>query len=132
MDWLNEDDKNTKFYHCMANGRKRRNWIDELTIEGNVVSDPIQLSSGVFNFFKKHFQKEQWTRPRLPLLQLKRITDMEKSSLEEEFSVLEVRDALLSCDGNKSPGPNGFNLNFIKAHWEVIEDDFMGFMNEFH
>lgn len=52
----------------------------------------------------------------------------------EEFSIEEVWEgggALSSCDGNKAPGPDGFNLNFIKRNWEVIKVDFMSFMAEF-
>ena len=41
-------------------------------------------------------------------------------------------EALSSCDGNKAPGPDGFNLNFFKAHWEDIMEDFMGFIREFY
>ncbi|KAK2654436.1 hypothetical protein Ddye_014292 [Dipteronia dyeriana] len=41
----------------------------------------------------------------------------------------EVWEAVSSCDGNKAPGPDGLNLNFIKANWEVIRIDFI---KEFH
>ena len=36
------------------------------------------------------------------------------------------------CDGNKAPGPDGMNLNFIKANWGVIQGDFMRFLHEFY
>ncbi|KAK3199333.1 hypothetical protein Dsin_022748 [Dipteronia sinensis] len=29
-------------------------------------------------------------------------------------------------------GPNGINLQFVKANWEEIRGDFMGFLKEFH
>ncbi|KAK3187885.1 hypothetical protein Dsin_027446 [Dipteronia sinensis] len=51
--------------------------------------------------------------------------------LEEVFSVEEVREALNGCDGNKAPGPDGFNVSFIKKNWEDIEGDFMDLMHEF-
>ncbi|KAK2656506.1 hypothetical protein Ddye_009558 [Dipteronia dyeriana] len=44
----------------------------------------------------------------------------------------EVWDALCECDGNKTPRPDGFNLNFIRFNWEVVKKYFLGFMNEFH
>ena len=28
-------------------------------------------------------------------------------------------------DGNKAPGPNGFNMHFIKTHWNLIKEDVM-------
>lgn len=37
-----------------------------------------------------------------------------------------------SCEGNKSPGPDGFNFTFFKSCWEVVEGDIVRFMNEFH
>ncbi|KAK3227568.1 hypothetical protein Dsin_007430 [Dipteronia sinensis] len=130
--WLKEGDRNTKFYHCMASSRMRRNLIGEMIIEGNTISDPTRLSVEVFKFFKKHFQKEQWERPRLPRLNLKKNSEMERVGLEEDFSMAKIWTALSSCDGNKSPGPDGFNLNFFKAQWEEIQEDLLGFINEFH
>ncbi|GAU51106.1 hypothetical protein TSUD_141480 [Trifolium subterraneum] len=44
----------------------------------------------------------------------------------------EVRETVWSCDGNKSPGPDGFNINFFKACWSIVKDDVMAFQNEFH
>jgi hypothetical protein len=36
------------------------------------------------------------------------------------------------ADGNKSPGPDGFNFAFLKGVWEVVGGDVMAFMDEFH
>ncbi|KAK2651346.1 hypothetical protein Ddye_011202 [Dipteronia dyeriana] len=52
----------------------------------------------------------------------------DRDSLEESFSKEEVWFALSSCDGSKAPGPDGFNLKFIKENWDNIQDDFMRFM----
>ena len=52
--------------------------------------------------------------------------------MEDEFTLDEVQNALASCDGNKVPGPNGFNLKFIKDNCDVIQYDFMKFIEEFH
>ena len=53
-------------------------------------------------------------------------------NLEVEFSVDEVWKALKDCDGNKAPGPDGLNINFIKANWELIKGDFMNFFHAFY
>ncbi|WRX11383.1 Ribonuclease H domain - like 9 [Theobroma cacao] len=44
-------------------------------------------------------------------------------SLEKPFSKEEVKQAIFSCDGNKAPGPKGFNFNFLKAQWSKIKDE---------
>lgn len=34
-------------------------------------------------------------------------------------------------DGNKSPRPDGFNLNFYKSCWDLVESDILNFIHEF-
>ena len=36
------------------------------------------------------------------------------------------------CDGDKAPGPDGFNFSFIKAGWEFLKEDFSAMLSEFH
>ncbi|KAK2642951.1 hypothetical protein Ddye_024714 [Dipteronia dyeriana] len=65
-------------------------------------------------------------------LSFNKISEEDRDWLEERFSPEEVVKALDSCDGNKAPGPDGFNLGFVKANWDVIEGDFMSFLEEFY
>ena len=44
--------------------------------------------------------------------------------LEKPFSLGDVEFALTSCDGNKSPGPDGFTMQFIQSKWEFMKDNF--------
>jgi hypothetical protein len=37
-----------------------------------------------------------------------------------------------SCDGNKSPGPDGFNFAFIKEFWGLMWNDISIFFDQFH
>ena len=74
-----------------------------------------------------------WQCPKIVGLGLKKLTSVESMSLEVEFTMDEVWDALNSCDGNKAPGSDGFNLNFFfKANWEVIKKDVMEFFMDFY
>ncbi|KAK3226756.1 hypothetical protein Dsin_006618 [Dipteronia sinensis] len=63
--WLKEGDRNTNFFHCMANGRRKVNFIGGVTFDGEVCSDPISIRRGIYNFFKNHFRKEGWKRPSM-------------------------------------------------------------------
>ncbi|KAK3226983.1 hypothetical protein Dsin_006845 [Dipteronia sinensis] len=71
-------------------------------------------------------------RPRLGGLNFKRLSAEEREGLETEFSGEEVWRAVCSCDGNKAPSPDDLTLSFIQAIWEVIRDDCLRFMSEFH
>ncbi|CAL5403808.1 unnamed protein product [Camellia sinensis] len=52
--------------------------------------------------------------------------------LEAEFTEKEVRNAIKSCEGNKAPGPDGFNLAFFKKCWGIVKAEVMLFFREFH
>ena len=130
--WLKEGDRNSKFFHFVANGRRRRNFIGDLCFNGVSTSNPHLIREGIFDFFKKQYSKVEWQRPKINGLNLKRLSTDQRNGLEVVFTYEEVWDALCSCNGNISPGPDGFNLNFIKTHWGLIKEDFMNFVNGFH
>ena len=80
--WLKEGDKNTKFFHWVANGRRCTNFINELCMDGVKSSDPSLIREGIFSHFKDHFKNVTWKRPKLLGLQLKCL------SVEERERVL--------------------------------------------
>lgn len=51
--------------------------------------------------------------------------------LEEEFSVAEIWEIVKSCDGNRAPGPDGFNMTFFKQFWKMVKDDVVRVFNDF-
>lgn len=44
----------------------------------------------------------------------------------------EIRDAVWDCDGNKSPGPDGYNFKFIKEFWDILQFDVKRMVDDFH
>ncbi|KAK3221692.1 hypothetical protein Dsin_008717 [Dipteronia sinensis] len=130
--WLNEGDKNSKFFHSLANGRRRRNHISELSFGDGKVSDPVLLKEMVVDFSKDHYTNVKWRCPMIRGLNFRSLSDTDSEALEMDFNEEEVWNAMCNCDGNKAPGPDGLNLNFVKANWGVIKEDFMKFIHEFY
>ncbi|GKV27293.1 hypothetical protein SLEP1_g36479 [Rubroshorea leprosula] len=52
--------------------------------------------------------------------------------LERPFSAEEIEEGLKNCEGNKAPGLDGYNFNFIKFAWNSLKEDFVSFFGEFH
>lgn len=52
--------------------------------------------------------------------------------MEVEFSEEEIWAAIKECNGNKAPGPDGFNLMCFQKNWKVFKEEVMSFMKEFH
>ncbi|KAK3199203.1 hypothetical protein Dsin_022618 [Dipteronia sinensis] len=130
--WLREGDGNSKFFHIVSNVRKRSSLIEEISISGRLCCGPEEVREGVFSYFKDHFKRVESPRLRWDDVQVNQISEKEKIDLEAGFSVEEVWKALCECDGNKAPGPDGLNLNFIKKNWDCIKDDFLNALHAFH
>ncbi|GJT27084.1 RNA-directed DNA polymerase, eukaryota, reverse transcriptase zinc-binding domain protein [Tanacetum coccineum] len=52
-------------------------------------------------------------------IKIKKISTEEALKLEKEFSEKEVWEAFYGCEGDKAPGPDGFNFKFIKKSWKI-------------
>lgn len=52
--------------------------------------------------------------------------------LEEDFSELEIWEAIQECDGNRAPGPDGFNITFFKEFWNIIKAEIIQVFCDFH
>lgn len=54
------------------------------------------------------------------------------SLLEEPFSDQEIKEVVWRYEGSKSSGPNGYNFVFIKICWNIIKEDIIRFVKDFH
>ena len=131
MKWLQEGDKNTKFFHLVASSRKRANHIAKLTIHDKVVDKPGDIQEAITSHFESLFNKHQATQVKDLNCNLKMLNENSATLLECPFSEVEVWDVIQHCDGNKAPGPDGFNLHFFKSQWNVVKDDVMKVLDEF-
>lgn len=71
-------------------------------------------------------------RPVLDGIDFRKIGDERAAELSKEFTLEELEDAILSCHGDKAPGPDGFNFKFVKSFWGTLKSDFLGLVEEFH
>jgi hypothetical protein len=131
MRWVKEGDLNSKYFHEAIKSRRRRNQLVALKDGDQWVQGVDEVKGFVKNYFKNNF-KERWeNRPNLNGVQFQSLTTEDNTQLLAPFSCDEVREAIDSSDGNRCPGPDGFNFNFFKACWEIIKGDVMNFFSEF-
>ncbi|GLU09187.1 hypothetical protein SLE2022_260600 [Rubroshorea leprosula] len=130
--WLKEGDANTKYFHGCIVHRRKQNGITGLYSNGEWIEDVGEVKELARNYFKGKFEEEKWSRPRLGDLQFKKISEADNKFLISKFSTEEIDEAMWGWNGTKSPGPDGFNFNFIKKVWLVIKEDVYAFLAEFH
>jgi len=132
LNWLKEGDANSKFFHGYTSNRRRHNAINMVSVDGVSVEGVHNIRAAVFNHFSNHFKVAGANRPSVAGLPFRRLTHGEAGNLTKPFSLEEVHQAVRDCDSYKSPGPDGICLGFIKEFWDLLQDDFMRFMEEFH
>ncbi|XVE94527.1 hypothetical protein REPUB_Repub02eG0016400 [Reevesia pubescens] len=55
--WLQEGDRNTKFFQLMATNRRRKNQITTLSIHGRSISNPVQIKEFIASHFEDQYKQ---------------------------------------------------------------------------
>jgi len=123
-------DAQSKLFFLQINGRKRKNYIQQLQTKGGQVHSHSDKEQLIYQHFSSHFGVPG---PRHFTLDWDRLglTQHDLSSLEKEFTEDEVHAAILDMASDKAPGPDGYIGAFYKASWEVIKGDLLAAINYF-
>lgn len=122
--WIKEGDGGTKFFHAHAIIRHRRNTISALTDDqGLVWIAHEQKACLAWKSFKARLGTSEAGNMLFNLNELLIFHD-DLDDLELNFSKEETDKVIKELPTNKSPGPDGFNNEFIKKCWPFIANDF--------
>jgi len=132
MKWLQEGDENSKKFHNVMSTRRRRNALNIVTVDGVTVEGVQDVRTAVFTHFSNHFKQPAAGRPCVDSLSFQKLDNGEAGMLIKPFSVEEVKQAVWDYGSFKSPGPDGIHFGFLKEFWELLKDDFMKFIVDFH
>ncbi|XP_019465331.1 PREDICTED: uncharacterized protein LOC109363522 [Lupinus angustifolius] len=69
--------------------------------------------------------------PSLDGIVFNRITEEDDNHLIVQFKEDEIKEAVWSCEGEKSPGPDGYNFTFIKKIWDCVKNDVFAMVDDF-
>lgn len=130
--WIKEGDVNSKYFHSMLKFKKRKNILKLLDDEGRLIEDVFVVKDKVKNFFQNGFTEPLYGRPVLNDTMFNQISSEANDYLVMPFEEEEIREGIWSCDGDKSPGPDGFNLRFFKENWDLLKYDIVGVFSEFY
>ncbi|OMO53991.1 reverse transcriptase [Corchorus capsularis] len=130
--WIKEGDRNTKYFHMVASARRSANFINNINHNGMTLSHPKEMKKAVADRFESFYNSSTTLELDDLDCDFKKLNLDQVDFLESPFTEKEVWEAIDSCDGNKSPGPDGFNLNFFKSYWRAVKEEVMIFMEDFH
>ncbi|GKC63003.1 hypothetical protein Tco_1095601 [Tanacetum coccineum] len=115
IEWLNDGDKNSKFFHAVLKGRNHKDKIDMVCDEHGERFKGCNVAKQ----FVKHFQSfiraaHQVETSPLNSLKVTKVTMEDASYMVRTVKDDEVKDALFDICDNKAPGPNGYTSKFYK------------------
>jgi Na+-transporting NADH:ubiquinone oxidoreductase subunit NqrC len=129
--WATLGDAPTKLFHAQATTRYNRNLNPKLVdSQGNELVSHKDKELLIWLTFKERMGSSDFS-PDGNHFQLlsQSLTDL--SSLVMHFSSSEIDAVVKGLPSNKSPGPDGFNTDFIKKCWSIICQDFYSLFDAF-
>jgi len=82
-------------------------------------------------FFEARFDGNEELLVKLDNVCFNFISGVDNQMLVGAFSEEEIMETVWCCDSSKSPGPDNFNMGFIKFCWEFIKVDIMAAVKDF-
>lgn len=115
---------NVAYFHLIARGRKRRNFIPSLTVVGHVIADLEGMEQGLFDHFSGVFGTAESGCTSINFAALG-IHPLPLAELEANINTDEVWNAIKELPPNRAPGSDGFTCVFHKTAWLIIQDSVM-------
>lgn len=125
--WLEEGERNTKYFYNLEKRNANFTSIFKLKINDQVSEDPIVISSSVANFYKKLYTSNlDLDSSSAFLSNIKKnarcISDDLKESCDHEITLNEVKLNIAKLKDNKAPGNDGLTNEFYKEFQDDISD----------
>lgn len=116
ISWLQEGDKNTRFFHLTAKIRGTKNRIDKVEYKGNTLENHPQIKAVAVEFFFDIFNPSPaQLDPLLFQVQSKTVSPAQNSILQAVPANEEIRASIFSLNKSSSPGPDGFSGSFFTS-----------------
>jgi mannosylglycoprotein endo-beta-mannosidase len=116
---LGEGNTNTAYFHLIAMGRRRRNFIPSLIVMGHIVADHEGLEQGLYDHFCGVFGMAVSGRSTVNFVTLG-IQQLPLVDLDVPIEANEVRKAIKELPPDKALGPDRYTGTFYKSAWPII------------
>ncbi|CAL1357017.1 unnamed protein product [Linum trigynum] len=126
--WINEGDRNIRFFHLSTLKRRRFNKIVALKNEDGVwVTDEFTLQSLARGFYVELYQVEAGAAASLPAL-FEKLDAVAGRDLDRGLTSIEVRQAVMDMGSLKAPGKDGYQPVLFQRCWSTIGEAFSQFV----
>ncbi|KAL2943893.1 LINE-1 retrotransposable element ORF2 protein [Bienertia sinuspersici] len=125
--WIREGDENSSLFHSCIRKRTLQNNVYAIRDMGGRIQDsPEGIQDAFVDYYKDLLGKAKEGRTQVHQKIIQKgsvLQEDQRRKLIQPFTKEEVRKAIFSIPGNKSPGPDGFGTHFYKHNWGLIGEE---------
>ena len=123
--WLKCGDRNTRFFHCQATFRQRRNLIKGIRDDSGVwQQEDDGIGKSIVSYYKSLFDSSNPGDMEKVLDGVDTVVSVEMNSqLTQDSAPSKVEQALNQMTPLKAPNPDGMSPIFYKKYWHIVGDD---------
>ncbi|KAL8488039.1 hypothetical protein ACS0TY_024349 [Phlomoides rotata] len=126
LQWLQDDDRNSKFFYTMNHVRKTSTGLSSLLMDGVLSFDTKSIPNRVVDLFTELFTNhDQGTYDDSALgdFVLSSIDHVDNDYLSCLLSMDKIKRVAFDMEPSSAPGPNGFGSTFYHSCWDIIALD---------
>jgi len=132
-EWVEEGENNTQYFEQLLKSNKKKTVIRELYNEENeIIRDKNKILKIIKDFYEQlyseHNRKIDDNSPFFK--NIPRLSEESKNSCDGKVTKEECYNVLKEMKQNKSPGNDGYTVEFYNVFWPVLGDMIVGAMNE--
>ncbi|KAJ8426172.1 hypothetical protein Cgig2_021026 [Carnegiea gigantea] len=101
---LKEGDKNTRYFHLVANIRRKKKLLEKICVHGEEIIEPCHIKKDIIEHFKYLCTRQEATIFDIYTRGLLRLTELQSQQLVEPIIVEEIKEVILNCDPSKALG----------------------------
>ncbi|KAG5598514.1 hypothetical protein H5410_029884 [Solanum commersonii] len=116
LQWFKDGDSNTKYFHSLIKGRRRRLRIHKiLRDDGEWIQDEENIANAVCDHFQQIFIGEEKLINEGLMEYIPRMLNQDQNNnLTNMLGLDELKEVVFSMNSNPAAGPNGMNDQFFR------------------
>jgi hypothetical protein len=130
--FINEGDENSRYFHLIAKGKKRRVNILSLVHEENIVSADDDINKVATDFYKDLFGPSPMSSINMSNFHMNSLSEEDRILLTAPFSIEEIKLVVFSLKHNSAPGPDGIPAEFFQDFWDLIHIELWNLFKDFY
>ena len=132
--WVEEGEVSSSYFFLLESKQQRKKTMSGIAdpSSGTINHDPLEILA----IWRRYYNNLFSTEPCNPTMQDELISNLERTLWEEESSSCEGLLTLEECGlalwgmaSGKTPGSDGFPMEFYKTFWDILGSDLVRTLN---